>query len=709
MSSTTNSTTLPSNLMSSNSYSSVTKLTSTTFHNWKLRLETLLGAWKLRRFINEDTIPPTDPTSLDAHTTSDCQALNAIFSTIDDENFQVVSSCRTAREAFVALCKHHGDSGGISTATLFFELVNLRVTGDITIKDHVHNFQTLHNKLKSNIKENSELMISDHFIAILLLFSLPAEFTPLVQTTLTTTAFDKIDVNHLYMLILVSDRVDSSSSITPSANSAMIASTKSRHKPRPEKSHAQSNNPPKCSLGHIGHTDAQCRIQKSDAKDKQIADLVARLDKLEKPSLESAKLVTDNYYDEAFITSATSLHLITLDAGATTHMFGDTNLLQHIEQVLPSPINVAAKDQSIFADARGSIRLGGLKITHVMASKDLAANLISAGKLYDAGHDIEWGRTYANVKDQNGKTLVTFQRDPSGNRLWQLQVSPRSDSAYFVKNKRQMADLWHQRLGHLHPLAVIRFLQSIDINNISMDDYSRCIDCRMGKSIKSPRTHSFHRSPSILNCIHSDLVGPIAPASLGGKKYMMTFIDDFTWYNSVYFLATKDEAFKAFQHYKLWIEARTHAKVLKLKSDRGGEYSSTKFLTFLKDCAIDIERGPAERPTSNGVSERFNRTLLSKMRAQLYQSGLPLHFWAELVLYTSLQINCSPTIALQHQIPLNVFSKQLDSHEHPFNFKRLKTFGCLAYVHTKTRTKLGPTAKRMIFVGLEPGSNAYRL
>lgn len=337
-------------------YANVTKLTSTTFHNWKLRLETLLGAYKLRRFILEDIPPPLDPILLEAHQTSDFQALSAIHSTIDDESFQIISSCTTAHDAYQAFCRHHGDTGGISTATLFFELVNLRVTGDISIKDHVHQFRTLHNKLKSNIRNNDELKISNHFIAILLLFSLPSTFGPLVQTTLTTTAFDKIDINHLYMLILVSDTVENSESTTTNSNSAMVASTSKdkRSSSKYDKSdkYKQRNNsddPPKCSRGHVGHTDERCRIQIAEAQDKQIADLVSRLDKIETTKSESARLATTALeYDEAFITSHTPSMVMTLDAGATSHMFSNASLLSNCYKINPSKIDVAAKDKPIF-------------------------------------------------------------------------------------------------------------------------------------------------------------------------------------------------------------------------------------------------------------------------------------------------------------------------------------------------------------------------
>lgn len=652
---------------------------------------------------------PTDPTLLEAHLTSDFQALNAIHATIDDENLQIISSCTTAYNAYQALCREHGDLGGISTATLFFELVNLRVMGDITIKEHIHQFQTIHNKLKGTIKNNKALMISDHFIAILLLFSLPSEYSPLVQTTLTTTAFDQIDLNNLYMLILVSHKVDPSTS----SNSALLTVSdrgSDKSKQRGKKVHQptgqSSSDPIKCSRGHVGHTDEKCRVQINKAKDKAINDLTARLEKLEKPRSDTARMETTSFYDEAFTTGPTNLSVITLDAGATSHMFGNPDLLQAITDITPSKINVAAKDSPIYAIGRGSSRIGRLQLSHVLYSPHLGGNLVSAGKLYDNGYDIEWRRTQALVKDSSGAVVLTFHRSPTGSRLWQIQVRSSPDASYFVASN---ADLWHQRLGHLHPAAVIRTLRAQGLPAVSLGDFSQCDGCNMGKATRSPSTRPLTRSTRILACVHSDLVGPISPSSLGGKKYFMTFIDDCTRYNCVYFLKSKDEAFSAFQHFQKWIEARTGEQILKLKSDRGGEYTSTAFEEYLHRHAIDAERGPAHRPTTNSVAERFNRTIISKMRAQLSQSGLPLYLWAELCLYTSLQINCSSTVSLDHRSPLESFRDHITSHQHPFNPKRLKPFGCLAYMYNRDHGKLEPTARRMIFVGLEPGSNAYRL
>lgn len=138
----------------------------------------------------------------------------------------------------------------------------------------------------------------------------------------------------------------------------------------------------------------------------------------------------------------------------------------------------------------------------------------------------------------------------------------------------------------------------------------------MGKSIRSITTSPFHCSKIPLACVHSDLLGPIYPGSKGGKKYIMSFIDDFTQYNFIYLLRAKSEVYQAFTHLYRWVESNSPFKIFKLKSDRGGEYSSNGLLSHLKDSTVDVERGPAKRPEANSVAERFNRTLLGRLRTQ---------------------------------------------------------------------------------------------
>lgn len=135
-----------------------------------------------------------------------------------------------------------------------------------------------------------------------------------------------------------------------------------------------------------------------------------------------------------------------------------------------------------------------------------------------------------------------------------------------------------------------------------------------------------------------------------------------------------------------------------------------EFLSYLQSEGIQTERGPANRPMANGVAERFNRTLLGRIRSQLHESGLPLSLWGELALYCSLQINCTPSKAINNMTPIKLFQNIIPSHTHPFSLNRLKPFGCLAIAHDRHRTsKVSPVAKCYIFVGVESNARAWRL
>lgn len=133
-------------------------------------------------------------------------------------------------------------------------------------------------------------------------------------------------------------------------------------------------------------------------------------------------------------------------------------------------------------------------------------------------------------------------------------------------------------------------------------------------------------------------------------------------------------------------------------------------MTYLANAGIQTERGPAHQPTANPVSERFNLTLLMKIRTQLVQSGLPLSLWGELAQYCSHQITCVTSKAIDNRIPLNYFQSLIPAHTHPFDHNRLKPFGCLAFSHDLHRSsKVAPLAKRFILVGIEPNTRAWRL
>lgn len=108
----------------------------------------------------------------------------------------------------------------------------------------------------------------------------------------------------------------------------------------------------------------------------------------------------------------------------------------------------------------------------------------------------------------------------------------------------------------------------------------------------------------------------------------MTFIDDFTRKVWIYFLRTKDEAFRTFVEWKTMVENQSNRKVKKLRTDNGLEFCNQEFDGFCKQEGVVRHRTCAYTPQQNGIAERMNRTIMEKVRSMLSESGLEKRFWA---------------------------------------------------------------------------------
>ena len=87
----------------------------------------------------------------------------------------------------------------------------------------------------------------------------------------------------------------------------------------------------------------------------------------------------------------------------------------------------------------------------------------------------------------------------------------------------------------------------------------------------------------------------------GGKRFYITFIDDYSRYTSVYLLRNQDEARDVFIKYKNEVENQLSRKIKRLRTDKGREYESNPFNFFCEDHEIIHETTTPYSPESNGV------------------------------------------------------------------------------------------------------------
>ena len=207
-----------------------------------------------------------------------------------------------------------------------------------------------------------------------------------------------------------------------------------------------------------------------------------------------------------------------------------------------------------------------------------------------------------------------------------------------------------------------------------------------------------------LELVHYDICGPIIPNSNGGKRYIITFINDYSRKIWVYFLQEKSEAFVAFKSYKALVEKEVGNPIKVVRTDRGGEYNSHEFENFCENHGIKRQLTTAYTPQHNGVCKRKNCTIMNMVRSLLTKSGIPKSFWPEAVNWSIYILNRSPTLAVQNMTPEEAWSGRKTAVDY------FRIFGCIAYAHIldEKRRKLDNKREKCIFLGVSDKSKAYK-
>nr|GEW47634.1 retrotransposon protein, putative, Ty1-copia subclass [Tanacetum cinerariifolium] len=211
-----------------------------------------------------------------------------------------------------------------------------------------------------------------------------------------------------------------------------------------------------------------------------------------------------------------------------------------------------------------------------------------------------------------------------------------------------------------------------------------------------------HTTQGEIDYVHLDLRGPSQVESLGGKRYFLSIVDDYSRRVWVYILKFKHEAFEKFKEWKQLVENQTGMTVKKLRTDNGLEFYNREFKQLCIESGITRHLTVTGMPQQNGLAERMNRTLKDKVRCLLIQSGFPKTFWAEATCTAAYLINRSPSTTIEKKTPMEMWSG------HPSDYGMLRTFDCVAYSHVQ-QGKLKPRAVKCVLLGYPEGVKGYRL
>jgi transposase InsO family protein len=112
-----------------------------------------------------------------------------------------------------------------------------------------------------------------------------------------------------------------------------------------------------------------------------------------------------------------------------------------------------------------------------------------------------------------------------------------------------------------------------------------------------------------LEMLPMDLFGPITYISIGGNKYGLVIVDDYSRFTLVFFLQDKSEKQEVLNKFLKRVQNEFDAKVKKIRSDNSTEFKNTQVEDFLDEEDIKHEFRP---PILNKIRWPKGRTKLSK-------------------------------------------------------------------------------------------------
>ena len=266
--------------------------------------------------------------------------------------------------------------------------------------------------------------------------------------------------------------------------------------------------------------------------------------------------------------------------------------------------------------------------------------------------------------------------------------------------------LWHERMGHLNKKQVAATLREIGyvVEDITKNG-ELCEGCVFGKMTRHSFGTRVERASKPGERIHSDLWGPAPVDSIGGRKYYVTFKDEFTNYRQVYFIKKKSETVNCLKEFLSFCKSQGHL-VRELLSDNGTEYINDEFRKVTTEAGLNHRKSMPYTPEQNGMAERENRTLMESARAMLHSKAkLPESLWAEAVNTTVYVLNRTAATVVKGKTPIELFEGKRKPIDH------LRIFGTECYVHTPAhqRSKLDKKAKKGFLVGYMGDKDGYRI
>lgn len=628
--------------------------------------------------------------------TADARARAKLILTIDSSLFVHIKETKTTKELWTKLKSLFDDSGFSRRITLLRHLISIRL----------ENYDNMTNYVTQMVETSQRLsgtgfVINDEWVGSLLLAGLPEKFMPMIMAiehsgihitadSIKTKLLDMENVN-------VFEMTDGNSALIARSwqqkKFGKVGSTNKNGGPN----HSTQNQNASTSNSNVKTTKTiTCYKCKQNGHYRNQCPLLNE---------KTEKKKQTNAFSVVFLSGKYNKCDWYVDSGASAHMTTNESWLTNRSNSTSLPEIMVANDTKVSVLCSGDVEITTshdyeVTVNNVLCVPSLTTNLLSVSQLIKNGNSVFFEPGRCLIRNKLGD-LVAEAILIDG--VYKLMLQ----SETCLLTSTVDGQTWHRRLGHLNSTDMnkmkLGLVDGIYYPDTFVTSKSSCQVCCEGKQTRLPFPTGT-RATEILQIVHSDICGPMECKSVGGARYFLLFIDDYTRMTFIYFLKAKSETLTYFKEFKSMVENYQNKRIKILRTDNGCEYCSKDFEDFLKREGVIHQKTNPYTPEQNGLSERSNRTIVERARCMLFEAELEKKFWAEAANTAVYLKNRSAASGIEKTPYEMWFSQKPD-------LKHIRVFGSPVMVHIpkEKRTKWDRKSKKHILVGFCDNVKGYRI
>ncbi|CAI7773644.1 unnamed protein product [Closterium sp. NIES-53] len=351
---------------------------------------------------------------------------------------------------------------------------------------------------------------------------------------------------------------------------------------------------------------------------------------------------------------AEALHTFTLDSGASCCFFRDSTTLTP----LPAPVPVRLADPS-----------GGPVVASSSTVLPCPAYRCPSG--CDGHYHHSWG-----------SECVDLHVHTDGASPGYVSASGQVAASCSCRLLSHQTLLWHHRLGHpslprlrgMHSRLLVSGLPR-SLPPLPPSSSPHYLPCVEGRQRATPHSSSFPPTTAPLQTLHMDMKGEVSAVLI-------------PWIRTV----------------RLQLRERfgQDLPVLRLHSDRGGEFSSDLLRDFCRGEDILLSFTLPDSPQQNGIAKRRIGLVMEVTRTSMIHAAAPHFLWSFAVRYAAHQLNLWPRVSLPETSPTLRWTGKVG------DASVFRVWGSCAFVRDTSADKLSACAIPCVFLGFVPHAPGWQ-